>query len=296
MSNIANTIKYLKAKDNRYITITVQETNIKIGKDNVYLSDIPGEDLEQYIKTELGPINKPTLVWVELRTKQGPTSKKDHACAIEISPTNYLPDTQPVSIMPIPVPNYPKINQVENTPSFLAQPSAGNTNLFGLGLAEVVSMQVKADRLSHKEEQLVELKDEYRELKHRYNMLDIEHRSALGRIATADAQKEMAVMLAKSENKSVFESVAFEKLMEKAPELLGSIAAMKGGVTPNQPGALGMTMPDTHREFVEHVVENLNENQINLLGSICHFIDNEGFNSQLSMLIKQYSNISNAHA
>ena len=64
MSNIANTVLFLKGNENRFIVITNQETGKQIGKQNVYLQDIPDEDLETYIKLHLGPITKPTLVWV----------------------------------------------------------------------------------------------------------------------------------------------------------------------------------------------------------------------------------------
>lgn len=296
MSNIANTIQYLRAKNNRYITITVQETNKSLGKANVYLADIPGEDLEQYIKSNLGPITKPTLVWVEMRSKKGVGSTKDHACAIEISPVNYQPETQTATSVPAiasaPQVHYPLPIPQNNTPAFLGNPNMAN-NVFGLGFAEVVNMQVKADRLSHKEEQLVDLKEDYRELKQKYNLLDIDHRSTLTKLSTAEAQKEMAVMLAKSENKSIFESTAFEKLMEQAPQLLGSIVAMKGGgAALPVAGVLGSPMPDGHKEFVEHVVENLDENQVNLLGAVCHYLNNDGFIAQLQVLIQQYSAMS----
>ena len=294
MSNLANTIQYLKAKDNRFITITVQETNKPLGKANVYLSDIPGEDLEQYIKTNLGPITKPTLVWVEMRTKQGPTSKKDHACAIEISPVNYQPEQTATSLPTVPPVHYPQPMPQDNTSTFLGSPGMGN-NVFGLGFAEVIGMLVKAARLNHKEEQLVELKEDFKELKQKYNLLDIDHRATLTKLSTAEAQKEMAVMLAKSENKSFFDSPAFAALMDKAPDMLTGFAAIKsGGALPAVAGVLGSPMPDGHKEFVEHVIENLNEQQVNFLGSVCHFINNEGFVSQLQMLIQQYSALPHA--
>lgn len=283
MSNIANTIQYLKGKENRFLIITNQETNRVVGKANIYLEDIPNEDLEQYIKFNLGAITKPTRVWVEMRIKNGTTSKKENTCAIEVSPANTPVEMQPQVNSMVPAIVEPPAQ------NFLGNPGAGN--VFGLGIAEVIGMQVKADRLGHKEEQLAELKEDYKELKHEYNKLDIEHRATLTKLSTAEAQKEMAVMLAKSENKSIFESSAFEKLMDKAPELLGSIVAIKtGGAASPVAGVLGAPMPDGHKEFLEFVAENLNENQVAFLGSVCHFINNPAFVAELKNLLQQYVN------
>lgn len=289
MSNIANTIQYLKSKENRYITITVQETNKSIGKSTIYLTDIPNEDLEQYIKNNLGPITKPTLVWVEMRSKQGATSKKDHACAIEISPgiTQQEVVPQQASTLPVIQPIQHQQYQ-EHAAPFLGNPNV--PNVFGLGLADVIGMQRKADRLIDKEEQYAELKIDFKELKKNYDILDIEHRGTLTKLSTAEAQKDMAVMLAKMENKSIFESPAFTAMMEKAPEMISGFVALKtGGAAPAIAGALGAPMTEGHRQLLEHIAESLDENQVNFLGSVCRYIDNEGFTTQLRSLIQQYA-------
>lgn len=288
MSNLANTIQYLKGKDNRFITITVQETNKSIGKANVYLEDIPGENLEQYIKDNLGPVSKPTLVWVEMRSKQGTTSKKDHACPIEILPAHAaleLP-TQNSAAQAIVPPMYPQVQHP--SPSFLGSPNGGN--VFGLGVAEIIGMQVKADRLNHKEEQLADLKEDFKELKKNYDKLDIEHRATLTKLSTSEAQKEMAVMMAKLENKSFFDSPAFTAMMDKAPEMLSGIIAMKtGGVPLPAAGALGAALPESHRQLIDYIVESLDETQVNFLGSVCRYLDNDLFTAQLRTLIQQFA-------
>lgn len=284
MSNIANTIQYLKGKENRYLTITVQETNKSIGKANVYLTDIPDEDLEQYIKGNLGTISKPTLVWVEMRSKQGVTSKKDHACAIEILPATPQIESPLHEISTLPV-RQPIQHYQEPTP-FLGNPNV--PNVFGLGLADVMGMQRKADRLLDKEEQYLDLKQDYKELKKTYDILDIEHRGTLTKLSTAEAQKEMAVMLAKMENKSIFESPAFAAMMEKAPELISGFVALKSGGASTITSALGSpNVSESHRQFVG-IIEDFSEEQINFLGSVCHYINNELFVTQLKSLIQQF--------
>lgn len=300
MSNIANTIQYLKSKENRYITITVQETGKSIGKANIYLADLPNEDLEQYIKNNLGPITKPTLVWVEMRTKQGPTSKKDHTCAIEISPGITQQEVVPQQVNTVPAIQsiQPQFYQEQATP-FLGAPNV--PNVFGLGLADVMAMQRKADRLTDREEQLADLKEDHKELKknheiqvgdlkRNFDALEKEYRDALTKLSVAEEKKEIAIMFAKAENKSIFESPAFTAMMEKAPEMISGFVALKtSGAAPAIAGALGAPMTEGHRQLLEHIAENLDENQVNFLGSVCRYLENEGFTTQLRSLIQQYA-------
>lgn len=298
MSNIANTIQYLKSKENRYITITVQETGKSIGKANIYLADLPNEDLEQYIKNNLGPITKPTLVWVEMRTKQGPTSKKDHTCAIEISPGITQQEVVPQQVNTVPAIQsiQPQFYQEQATP-FLGAPNV--PNVFGLGLADVMAMQRKADRLTDREEQLADLKEDHKELKKNHELqigdlkrnfdtLEKEYRDALTKLSVAEEKKEIAIMFAKAENKSVFESPAFAAMMEKAPELISGFVALKSGGASTITSALGSpNVSESHRQFVG-IIEDFSEEQINFLGSVCHYINNELFVTQLKSLIQQF--------
>lgn len=291
MSNIANTIKYLNTDPSRFIRITQQDNEKIIGKNDVYLTDIPNGNLEEYIRFNLGPITKPTLVWVEMRSKKGATSRKDHTCGIEISPINYPEPQQSQPQQPQAMSQLPVIQQEPvSIPNFLGSPGQGN--IFGLGFAEVVGMQVKADRLSHKEEQLADLKDDFKELKQKYNLLEISHRETLTKLSVAEAQKDMAVMMAKLENKSFADSPAFEKIMDNAPQFLQAFISMKSGaVIPVQASLNAPAVSETHSELIEFINANMNENQVNFLGSVCRFINNENFVNQLKTLITQYAQV-----
>lgn len=291
MSNIANTIQYLNIEPTRFIRITQQDNQKIIGKNDVYLTDIPNGNLEEYIRFNLGPITKPTLVWVEMRSKKGATSRKDHTCGIEISPINYQEPQQPQPQQPQAMNQLPVIQQEPvSIPNFLGNPGAGN--IFGLGFAEVIGMQVKADRLTHKEEQLADMKDDFKELKQKHNLLEISHRETLTKLSVAEAQKDMAVMMAKLENKSFIDSPAFEKIMENAPQLLQGFVAMKSGtVIPVQASLNAPVVSETHSELIEFINSNMNENQVNFLGSVCRFINNENFVNQLKTLITQYAQV-----
>lgn len=308
MSNIANTIQYLKSKENRYITITVQETGKSIGKANIYLADLPNEDLEQYIKNNLGPITKPTLVWVEMRSKQGATSKKDHTCAIEISSPVYQSEMQPVAHVPTIAQALPFQYQQQVS----REPYLGSPDAFGLGVVEVVKMQVNASRYEDKvlqlqkterdldlyKEKVNSIEEDYKkkintiedDFKRQIKSYDDELRVLKTNLSAAEKDKNLEILLAKLETKSFADSPAFASIMEKAPELISAFVAMKsGGAAPAIAGALGAPMTEGHRQLLEHIAESLDENQVNFLGSVCRYIDNEGFTTQLRSLIQQYA-------
>lgn len=284
MSNISNIIQFLKGKPERFITITNQENGNSIGKNNIYLIDIPNEDLQHYIKFSVGNISAPILLWVEMRTKQGTTSKKENVCKIEVMPDNYK---EPEAIAPVQLPAVQEQQIIPQQP-FLAAPNLGN-NVFGLGFPEIMNMQLKSSQLEDKKEQLIEMKAEYGELKHAYKLLEIDHRKALSDLAIASSQKEMAVMLAKTETKSFLDSPAFTNLIENAPAMLQGIAAMKNGSVPA--GTVGLGRPsvsETHDQFIEYISDNLNESQVDFLGSICGHMSNESFKTEINALLQRY--------
>ncbi|AOZ99598.1 hypothetical protein [Flavobacterium commune] len=286
MSNILKIIQFLKGSEKRFITITNQENGKLVGKKDTYLTDIPNEDLAHYLKYQLGEITQPTLVWIELRSKQGPTSKKEDTAKIEVMPPNY----QEQAVQLPAVQNYsPAVQEQAPQPNFLGTPALNN-NIFGLGFPEIMNMQRKSDQLEDKKEQLADLKEEYKDLKHNYNLKEVENRELLSKLAIAESQKEMAVMLAKNENKSFADSPVFQSLIERAPELLSGIAAMKGAAPLPQAAGLGRpNVSDTHAEFFDYAADNLNENQINYLGSICGFMNNPEFQNDLKLLIQRYA-------
>lgn len=281
MSNIANVIQYLKGSVERYITIINQENNAQVGKAMIYLTDIPNENLESYLQNALGSIIKPTLVWVEMRTKNGNSSKKEYTTKIEVTPVNYV---EPQNQLPV----------IQQQPSYqttpVPQPSYLGQPMTGLGIAEIIGMQVKGEKLELVKEQLAELKEDYKTLKHESRLQETELRETKTQLSTAQAQKELAVMLAKSENKSIFESKAFENLMDQAPQMLSAFATMKGGGIPAQAALGSPNVSETHRQFIDHVAENLTETQINFLGSVMHYMENEFFANELKQLITKYAN------
>lgn len=287
MSNILKTIEYLKKNpENRFLMLTNLENNQKVGKSNIFFNDIPEEDLNRYIKSNLGEITKPTLVWVELRVKQGASSKKEDAYKVEINPVINVPQTVS-NLMPAVQtvqPMLPQVQVPQPQPDFF---NGGLGQSFGLGLPQIMEMNRKADRLQDKEEQLSELKDDFKEVKQENRLLEIENRELKTKLSTSEAKQEMAVMMVKAENKSFFDSPAFEKMMDKAPELLSGFVAMKTGGVPT--GALGAGLTEVQSSFIEYVTENLTDTQLNFLGAVAGNINNEMFMGELQQLIARYA-------
>ena len=286
MSNIIKTIDYLKANPtNRFIRVINSATNYKIGKTDIYIDDIPGEDLSSYIKTSLGPITVPTFVYVEVRAKEGSNSRKKDGYSLEIQPDIVPVPQLPVVQNPAPV-HYPVPQPVEQTNFFQ---SGGLGQTLGLGFPQIMEMQRKSDRLTDREEQLADLKEDLKELKHEHKQLEIENRELKTQKSMAEAQKDMAVMMVKMENKSFFDSPAFEKVMDQAPQMLAAIASMKSGGVAT--GALGSSLTETQSGFIEYVTENLTDAQLNYLGAVAGNINNEMFMTELQQLITRYASV-----
>lgn len=282
MSNILKTIEYLKKNsDNRFLILTNLENNQKVGKANIFLADIPNDDLQSYIKNSLGEVLKSTLVWVELRVKQGATSRKEDAYKVQIDPATMQQPVNNLPALPAMQQIVPQVPQVQ--PDYFGG-SLGQT----MGLGQIIDMHSKANRLTDREEQLADLKTEFKDLKQENRLLEIDNRELKTKLSTAEAKETMAVMMVKAENKSFFDSPAFEKMMDRAPELLSGIVAMKtGGVAT---GALGSGLSETASSFVEYVTENLNDVQLNFLGAVAGQINNEMFMNQLQQILAPYAN------
>lgn len=284
MSNITKTIEYLKVNPgSRFIRLIKSATNEKLGKTDIYLDDISGQDLTAYIKNTLGTIAQPTLVYVEVRMKDGANSRKKDGYSLEIQPDtiNTMPAVQNPVPMSFPAVQAPVVEQHNFSQGF-------GTN-FGLGFPQIMEMHHNSSRLKDKEEQLVELKEDYKELKQEFRMQELENRELKTKLSTSEAKEQMAVMMVKAENKSFFDSPAFEKVMEQAPSMLSAIASMKGGASV---GALGApNLSATHNELIDFIASNLDEKQANYIGSICGLMSNSGFVAELNTLITRYATV-----
>lgn len=281
MSNFTKAITFLKSNpESRFLVIT-DENGTKIGIEKTYLQHIPNDDLEAYLKLHLGH-KEDVMVWIEAREQSGATDKKRGSFPVRINKNTQAAEQTNMSTTPVSATPQPDFN-------FLAG-AAQNNGMLGMTIPAVMEMQRKADRLDDAKEKLADLRKEYEAVKHERNLLDIETRELKSKVATAEAQKDLAVQLAKTENRSFFESEAFGELMKKAPEMLGNIVALKSGAVP-QMESLGAAsnLSETKVGFVEYMDENLSDEQVNYLGSICHFLNNQAFKDELATLIRKYN-------
>lgn len=283
----AGAVQFLSQNpEKNFLTLTNTDNNTRIGKDEVFYGDIPGADLQSYIRLNIGQTPTNTKVWIEFRTKYGASSKKEGtAFLVEVQAT--APIHAPLAAIPSPVPAYnPNPVPDYSAASFLGSPG------MGLGVAQIIDLHGKANRLQDKEEALAELKGNYADLKSKYDALDVEKRGLDTKLSIAEAQKDMAVMLAKAENKSIFDSPAFQALMEKAPSMF---MAYKGMVPPEMASA-GLGMPalsQPKQDLIDHIADYITDEQANFLGSAAHFLDNPEFREELKTLIKKYHDSGN---
>ena len=289
MSNLLSTIGLLNANPlKRFISITVVGTEQQVGPKEIYIKDIANQDLAAFIKQYLGYITAPVVVIVELREYRGVSHKKMNSYSVQIEPDNYQKSLEN---------NLP----VEQVKEYRKQESLSNSNMDNRGMISVPFTEVlenhknenKVENLKEKIDELkedkVELKDKIRRIQKKYDDSDTEVRNLKSELSIANSQKDMAVALAKMENASVLDKIPFDKLLEKAPEIMGQIVAMKGGQVP----AGSLNAPNLSAEkqgFVEYVTEELTDDEASLLGTICSLMKtNQAFYPQLAQLIQTFN-------
>lgn len=281
MSNIITTINFLREKpEERFLSIVNQSNNAIVGTKYVYLKDIPQEDLKNYIKFNLGEIKEPTRVWIEVREKQGTTSAKKNSFPLEVLPEyRQMPQEQTQN---------QQINQPQQTfaPSttYLGNPIdlLGNPHMLGT----IIEPHIKAARLVDREKDLEEAKETIRDLKKKNDILEIDLRKALTDLSTAEAKKDMAVMIAESKTKGFLDSDGFQKLLEKAPDMIEKMAALKHGQGEQVQQLGNPDWSDVKKEFLT-VLDYLNDDQVRLLGGICYKMNDSNFSAQINQLLKQ---------
>lgn len=285
MSNTAMAITFLSEKpEDRFLTIVNQSNNTPVGKSTIYLSDIPNNDLAGYVKLHIGNIQQSTLVWVELRQKSGTSSHKKGAFAIEVKPEFQQQVVQVPAAAPLPA-------VVQAAP--VQNQQLGNSMIEFLGnpdmLGKMVMPFVNAERLKDRENQVDDLKQEVKDLKHENKVLDLELRDALKKLGTADGEKTLAVMLANASNKGFMDSEGMQKFIASVPDLIEKITVAKMG---NAPETIGLGLPQMSTEkadFVNYVIDNLNDDQVIFLGSVIRHMSKQNFVDSLNVLITQYN-------
>ena len=286
MSNINETIVFLKRNPKeRYITIT-DEKNTVVGKKEIFIDDIPNDDLKAFVKFNLGTIDTQTMVFIELRQLKGASSYKHNSFVLRVEPDTIPMEKQPENQSP-PAP------QNSNVHFDMGMLNAGSQQI-GLGVAQLMEFNRKADKLEYVTKENDKLEKQVAELTHKNNLQEVDLRDLKVKLAIADSQKEMAVLAIKSDNKTFFDSPAFEKIMEKLPDTVEKIIAAKSGNVQESAGALGMPgLSDAKKKFFDYVAEFPSDTEVAYLASICHFIDNPDFMKELQQIVIKYNNNGN---
>lgn len=285
--NSITTIQFLKQNPlGHFLRITDMTNDSFIGKKDTYLSDIPNEDLIQYIRNLLN--GREAEVWIEHRQIKGASNLKiGQSYKMNFILEKPVEKTVQAST-PAVVQSHPIHAEV------MHQNNAMLANPFGLSAPQIMDNMMKANKLEDVKEQYSELKQDFLDLKRKHDTLDDENRRLKTDLSIAQKEKEMAVLSEKMEKRSFFDSPAFEKLMEKAPDMVENVIALKMGASPEGiPGGTGLGAPNlsqTKQEFFEYVGNGCTDDQVNYLGSIVHFISNENFMLELKQLLQKYGN------
>jgi len=288
MSNLLKAITHLKNNPEACFLKIQDENSNTIGTNKIFLKDIPNDNLGNYLKLHLGKQDKDVVLWIEVREMRGVSDKKVGGFPVRIEA-----EKKEVVAQPTPGPTQHQYQQQPQNygSDFLGSAVQQGNGMMMVSTAQVLEMQRKADKLDDANEKLFELRKDFSTIKKDFDIIDIESRDLKAKLATAEAQKDLAVTLAKTENKSFLESNAFEKLLEKAPEMLGNFAALKAGGMPNY-GSESLGAPsnlsETKQGFLTYMSEDLSDEEVNYLGSICHFLPNELFENELVALLNKY--------
>lgn len=291
MSNSIATIQFLQQNPNtHFLRITDMSNDTPLGKKDTYLQDITNQNLQDYIKLLLN--GRECEVWVEHRKMQGNTNVKFG----QSYKMNFILEKPIEAVATVPTTQVPAV--VSNQQPIMAEPIHNQNmlgNPFGLSAPQIMDNMMKANKLDDVKEVLKETKDELAAVKKKNEILDDENRKLKTDLSIAAKDKEMAILAEKLDKKSWIDSPAFEKLMDKAPQMMESVVAMKMGAT-TETVSMGLGNPNVSsikREFFEFVGESCTDDQINYLGSIVHFIGNENFMLELNQLIQKYANGNN---
>lgn len=287
--NSVTTIQFLKQNPlANFLRITEIANDSYVGKKDTYLSDIPNEDLIQYIKNLLN--GREAEIWIEHRQIKGATNVK----VGQSYKMNFILENPVTTPVPVQASTPAVVQSQPIQAEVMHQNNAMLGNPFGLSGERIMDHMMKASKLDDLRESYSDLKNDYTDLKKKYDILDDDNRKLKTDLSIAQREKELAILSEKMEKRSFYDSPAFEKLMEKAPGMIESVVAMKMGATGEVTAAtVGLGNPNVSerkREFFEYVGESCTDDQVNYLGSIIHFISNENFMLDLKELIQKYVN------
>lgn len=199
---------------------------------------------------------------------------------------------------PVPVQSQPIHQPMQN--NYPPPPQAFGLGTVGMGIPDLIGLHTDRHRLEDKKEEIEKLKKELDEKKREMRAeiddlrgdkkkLEIDNRELQSKLSISEQQKEMAVMMAKLDTKSFLDSDTFKALIEKAPELLGHVVAMKSGGG-GAATALGMPAGSPMLQQFIGLISDYNDDQLQFLAAITMHIDNQNVTNEISTILQKYGN------
>lgn len=282
MSDLNSSLNFLRQSPAHFLSIVHmdgKETPLG-GMPKIYLRDIPGEDLREFIKQKVGQVTQPVELYVTHRQDVGTTHRKVSGTLsykINLNPPPVV--AEPVH-QAAPVAAPPVVAPASSAPAFQGM------GFPGLGFAEMVEMSTSKLRLEDVRRDLEDARETIKDQRAEIRTLTTKNHELEGKVAISEQKMEMAVMLAESKTKSIFDSEAVKRLIDNAPVLL---AAVKGGQAPVSGLGMPEGLSEAKREVIDYIVEECNDIQAQFLASVLVLSNNAGFMSELQTLIKKYS-------
>lgn len=283
MSDLNSSLNFLRQSPAHFLSIVHMDGKESPlgGLPKVYLKDIPGEDLREFIKQKIGPVTQPVELYVTHRQDVGTTHRKvagmlSYKINLNPPPVVAEPAPQPAPVAATPV----------MAPAPSAAPGFPGMGFPGLGFAEMVEMSTSKLRLEDVRRDLEDARETIKDQRAEIRTLTTKNHELEGKVAISEQKMEMAVMLAESKTKSIFDSEAVKRLIDNAPVLL---AAVKGGQAPVAGLGLPEGLSEAKQEVIDYIIDECNDIQAQFLASVLVLSNNAGFMNELQTLIKKYS-------
>lgn len=287
MSNSTNTIQFLRENENNFIRLRNIDTDTFFGhKQDIYLTDIPNDDLTNYVKNYSQ--GKSVRIEVEHRQQNGSTTRKSP------NPTykSYVIDIvvqseEPKALPSVPVQNTPMMAQPMMAQPFLAAPGDYNNMLAN----PIVKGYLDANEKKYVDlkERYDELKEDFKDVRSKNRILEEDLSQHKTKLAISEKEKEMAILSEQMNKRSFWESEAFKTAMEKAPEMFATIAQAKMGVQPA--AAPSLNAPKTSpvkQDVINFILNNLSDEETDFFGTVMSLMDNEAFVNELNTLVQNH--------
>lgn len=122
----------------------------------------------------------------------------------------------------------------------------------GMGLPELIEVKKKADRAD-------EYKDKLRKLEEEHHSLTIRNRELESKVSIAEQSQDIAVKLAKLENKGFMDSAAVQKIIESLPSVIGMMANNNGQQPGGQPIGLsaGSQLSEAKAKIMGYIEDDM---------------------------------------